>query len=658
MSTIALPYVFLRWRLAFVLALNTAVVFASYYLAFQLRFEFGQRDAWMQTFALTAPWLMTSKLCAFGVFGLYHGWWRFVGLRDLIDIVKANLVGSTVFVVLLRLVIAPAAFPRSVVLLELLLSICVMGGLRAVVRLVREYQQRLLRTGVARRALVVGAGEAGVQLARDLHGNRRAEFDVVGFADDDLAKAGGRIGGFRVLGTTADIPSLVPPHAIDEVLIAIPSARPTDVKRILERCIEARVEYRILPSLLEIAAGRVRYSQMRPVRVEDLLERSPVQLETARLRSVLADRRVLVTGAAGSIGSELCRQLADHGARSIVLFDQNETGLVSLERELRNRFPEVDVNAVLGDVVSPTQVAWAFERFDPRLVMHAAAYKHVPMAELNPLEVVRNNVFGTRNIVREARRHDVSEMVLVSTDKAVRPASLMGATKRVAEMLVRAQAPNGCKFVTVRFGNVLESAGSVVPLFREQIGRGGPVTVTDPEVRRFFMTIPEASQLIIQAATMGKGNEIFILEMGEQIKITDLARHLIELSGYVPGKDIPIVFTGLRPGEKLREELLNDGEQVEKTSFAGIKVLRTEPASPDVERIVGSLKSALDRGDVEGVMSAIKMLVPDYTPSTCAAAQGAVALATLPPKARPARAWTPAAVTAARSPRLTKLATR
>ena len=374
------------------------------------------------------------------------------------------------------------------------------------------------------------------------------------------------------------------------------------------------MRHRVVPSLAELVEGRVMFTQMRDVKVDDLLAREPVRLDLPQVRSLIADRTVLVTGAAGSIGSELCRQVAAHGPARLVLFDRHENGMFLLEGELRDRFPAVEIAPVLGDLLLEDQVEAAFASHRPALVFHAAAYKHVPLAELNVLQAVRNNVFGTLNAAQVAVRHKVTEFVLVSTDKAVRPASVMGATKRAAELVIGSLAPGPCRFVVVRFGNVLGSSGSVVPLFREQIARGGPVTVTDPEVTRYFMTIPEACQLILEASSAGEPGATYLLEMGSPVRIADLARQMIRLSGFEPDEDIAIVFTGLRPGEKLEEELVDEGERVMTTVHDRIRVVHG-PRHVLPPGWLGGLQLCVRRGDIAGALRLLQQAVPGYTPS-------------------------------------------
>jgi FlaA1/EpsC-like NDP-sugar epimerase len=508
-----------------------------------------------------------------------------------------------------------AGFPRAIFPLDLMMCTAILSGVRIAIRLAHERQSGPAVRRIESLALIVGAGGAGIRLLEEIDSRRRGKVAVVGFVDDDRAKLGLRVAGVPVLGRIDDLPALAAEHDVEEVLIAIPSASGATLRRIVQRCAEAKVRHRVLPTLGELVEGRVMYTQMREVKVDDLLAREPVRLDLDGMRSLVHGRTVLVTGAAGSIGSELCRQLAGHRPGRLVLYDRHENGVFLLEAELRARFPEVPIEPILGDVLLQDQLAAVFAAHRPELVFHAAAYKHVPMAERNVLEAVRNNILGTYNVAQAAIAHGAREFVLVSTDKAVRPTSVMGVTKRVAEMVVQELQNGGCRFVAVRFGNVLGSSGSVVPLFREQIARGGPITVTHAEVTRYFMTIPEAAQLILQAAGIGHGGEIFVLEMGEPIRIVDLARQMIRLSGFEPDQDVEITFTGLRPGEKLHEELVADGEEVATTRHDRIKVLRAErPATwPDVW--LPRLQEYLRTGDVGATLRLLRVLVPAYRPS-------------------------------------------
>lgn len=614
MTTRLSPFLLVH-RTAFTVCGTLAIAAAAYLSAFSLRFDLAVPHHYVIMALRTLPLALLCKVVAFWAFGLFSGWWRHVSVRDAEDIARGNLVGSTLFLVVMVFAHGLGGFPRSVFLLDLMLCTMGMTGVRLAIRVVRERGTRSTLRRIDTLAIVAGAGSAGIQLLEEIESRRRLRFGVVGFVDDDPGKQGMRICGVPVLGMIDDLPRLVAEHDVNEVLIAIPSAPGAVVRRIVQRCADARVRHRVLPSLGELVEGRVIYTQMREVQVDDLLAREPVRLDLPRVRSLIAGKSVVVTGAAGSIGSELCRQLAAYGPERLVLFDRHENGMFALEMELRARFPEVRLDPVLGDVLLPDQLRSVFDAHRPELVFHASAYKHVPMAELNVLEAVRNNVLGTRNVAQAAIAHGVRELVLVSTDKAVRPTSVMGVTKRIAEMAVQGFQNGCCAFVAVRFGNVLGSNGSVVPLFRDQIARGGPVTVTHPDVTRYFMTIPEAVQLILQAAAIGHGGEVLILDMGEPVRIVDLARQMIRLSGFEPDEDIPIVFTGLRPGEKLYEELVDEHEETASTFHDRIKIVRRTAPPSRPERWLGLLQQCVEAGDVAGALRVIRTLVPAYRPS-------------------------------------------
>jgi FlaA1/EpsC-like NDP-sugar epimerase len=602
-------------RLAGTVAFTLVLTIAAYLASFALRFDVSIPAHFVRVILTTLPLLLACKLLAFWSTGLFSRSWSYVSIGEVEEIVRGNLLGSGLFLAAMVFGRGLAGFPRAIFPLDLMLCTAVLGGVRVGIRLARERRSRPAIRRIESLALIVGAGGAGIRLLEEIESRRRGKIAVVGFVDDDRAKLGLRIAGVPVLGRIDDLPALAAEHDVEEALIAMPSASGATLRRIVQRCAEAKLHHRVLPTLGELIEGRVMYTQMREVKVDDLLARDPVRLDLDGVRSLVRDRTVLVSGAAGSIGSELCRQLAGHRPGRLVLYDRHENGVFLLEAELRARFPEVAIEPILGDVLLPDQLEAVFAAHRPELVLHAAAYKHVPMAERNVLEAVRNNIVGTHNVAQAAIAHGAREFVLVSTDKAVRPTSVMGLTKRVAEMVVQELQNGGCRFVVVRFGNVLGSSGSVVPLFREQIARGGPVTVTHPDVTRYFMTIPEAAQLILQAAALGHGGEIFILEMGEPVRIVDLARQMIRLSGFEPDEDIEITLTGLRPGEKLHEELIADGEEVATTRHDRIKVLRAErPATfPDVW--LPRLEACVRTGDVGAALRLLRVLVPAYRPS-------------------------------------------
>jgi len=598
-------------------AANAGIAAIAYVTAIALRFDLDIPPELRSTLPHTLTAVVGAKLVAFWATGLLRGWWRHVSIRDVEGLVRGNLLGSAFFLAVMVFGAGLEGFPRSVFVLDLILCTGAMMGLRVALRLVRERQGR---PAVVRRietlAVIAGAGAAGIRLLEDIESRSGASVGIVGFLDDDPGKQNVRIAGCPVLGRLDDLADVVRRYDVNEVLIAMPSAPGTTIRRVVQQCVQARVRHRVLPTLGELVDGRVTFTQMREVKVDDLLARAPVRLDTSRLADEIAGKTVLVTGAAGSIGSELCRQAAIHGPARLVLVDRHENGMFHLERSLRVRYPNVQLVPVLGDILLKDQLHAIFGMHRPELVLHAAAYKHVPLAEANVIEAVRNNVLGTRNLARAALAHGTRKFVLVSTDKAVRPSSVMGATKRAAELMIQDIADRRCQFLAVRFGNVLGSNGSVVPLFRDQIAAGGPVTVTDPNMTRFFMTIPEAAALILQSASYGQGGEIFVLEMGDPVRIVDLARQMIRLSGFEPDVDIPIVFTGLRPGEKLAEELLDEREEgIAPTYHDRIRVIRRQSRKPP-RGWIEQLESCVRRGDVAAALRQLTEVVPGYQPSS------------------------------------------
>ena len=556
------------------------------------------------------PVVVLFQGAAFVLFGLYRGLWRFASVPDLLRILKAVVSGTLAILIASFLFNRLEGVPRSVFLIYPLLLVLLLGTPRF---LYRWFKDRKLYLVDGRRTLIVGAGRAGEMLVRDILRDREQGLDPVGIVDDDLRKQGIEIHGVRVLGTTEALPELVTRHAVDLVIIAIPSAASKDIRRVVELCEQAGVDFRMLPRMADLVAGRVSVQALREVSIDDLLGRDPVRLDHEAIRRGVTGRCVLVTGGGGSIGSELCRQIARLGPSRLVVFEISEFNLYRIEMELRRAFPGLAIDCVLGDVTDSVAVDSVFERFSPQMVLHAAAYKHVPMLEHQVREAMRNNVLGTLRVIEAAARHGVHTFVLVSTDKAVNPTNVMGATKRAAEIVCQSRAlTSATRFITVRFGNVLGSAGSVVPLFREQIEKGGPVTVTDPRMTRYFMTIPEACQLILQAGVMGAGGEIFVLDMGEPVKITWLAEQMIRLAGLEPGKDIDIVYTGIRPGEKLFEELFHDREQLAPTAHE--KILLARHRQLDLERLdelFEAIEEACNAFDEHRLRRLLAELVPE-----------------------------------------------
>jgi FlaA1/EpsC-like NDP-sugar epimerase len=489
-----------------------------------------------------------------------------------------------------------------------------LAGIRLSVRWFREWLHIIGPT--ARRVLIVGAGHAGEQLVRDMLSDPDYNSRPVAFIDDDPIKRKMKIHGIPVLGTTAEIKAVADRVGAHEIIVAMPSATTQLKQKILAGSEGSTAPIKILPSVKQLLSDPVSLQQVRPMSLEDLLQREPIQTDCQELHPLIKGKTVLVTGAGGSIGSELCRQIAQYKPESLVLFERYENALHALTLEMRGAYPHVGVLPVIGDVTIPDRVAEVFRQTGPDLVFHAGAHKHVPLMELNPKEAVRNNILGTRVVAEAALRAGVDRFVLISTDKAVNPSSVMGATKRIAEHLVLGFSHKGVtKFTVVRFGNVLGSNGSVAPLFAEQIRKGGPVTVTDPEIKRFFMTIPEAVQLVLQASVMGQGGDVFVLDMGEQIKVADLARNMIVLSGLVPGKDIEIVFTGLRPGEKMYEELFEESEQVTPTSHPKINRASGTPLSAEnLELWMKELPNKLSGANEGEMLQDLKRLVPNFNP--------------------------------------------
>jgi FlaA1/EpsC-like NDP-sugar epimerase len=591
-----------------------AIVAVAGVLAFLLRFDFiVPAPYWPHLMAALCVWVPV-KVLVFHFLRLDRGWWRYVSIRDVTRLAAANVVGS-VFGCLAVLGLAPEGFPRSIYVLDFLVCLGMTAGVRVTVRLAFEFS-RLPNLGMKKRTLIYGAGDAGVTLLREIHQNPALAYEIAGFIDDDPAKAGRFIHGAKVLGDGAALPSIVASQTIETVLIALPSATGGQMTMVLNHCYEAGVSYKTVPGLAEVIEGNGLAAQIRDVAVEDLLGRAPVRLDRDRISAKLTGSTVLVTGAAGSIGSELCRQIARFNPAGIVGFEIAESPLFEIDREMRRSFPKVPFYPEIGSIQNKQRLAEVLEQYRPSILYHAAAYKHVPMMEAHVFEAVENNVFGTWSVALAAARHGVEDFVMISSDKAVHPTNIMGATKRAAELLILELQNGGTKFLSVRFGNVLGSNGSVIPIFKQQIAAGGPVTVTHPEMRRYFMTISEASQLVLQASTMGRGGEIFVLDMGAPVKIVDLARNLILLSGLRPDEDIKIEFTGVRPGEKLYEELNSTEEDTLPTPSEKIKIFTGNGLpSAGMESYLEALRDVCERRDVPGLVLTLKDLIPDYNPS-------------------------------------------
>ncbi len=604
-----------RYRSILVVCTQLGLIALANLTAFALRFDGDISPFYLQLFLQGLPVVLAIFGLGTFVFGIQQGLWRYVGLHDLGRILWASVVSSAVTYLALHGIFGWVAYPRSVIILTGLLGGFYLAGIRLGVRWFREWLRVLSPS--ARRVLIVGAGHAGELLVRDMLSDPGYHYRPVGLVDDDPVKRRMKIHGIPVVGRIEDISTLSRTLVAHEIIVAIPSASHTLKQRIISAAEGCKVPIKVLPSVKQLLADPAALRQIRPMSLEDLLQREPVQTDLQELHPLLEGRRVLVTGAGGSIGSELCRQIAQYRPASLVLFERYENALYALDLELREKFPSVRFVTAVGDVTVQDRVAEVLAQTKPELLFHAAAHKHVPLMELNPKEAVRNNVLGTKTVAEAALAGGVQRFVLISTDKAVNPTSIMGATKRIAEEFVQGLNRYGrTKFTVVRFGNVLGSNGSVVPRFAEQIRNGGPVTVTHPDIRRFFMTIPEAVQLVLQASVLGHGEDVFVLDMGEQIKVAELAKNMIVLSGLVPEQDIRVVFTGLRPGEKLFEELFEESEQVAPTSHPKIRrALKSgAPSFERVEEAVRRLESALCEGDDEAVIRRIQEAVPSYQP--------------------------------------------
>jgi FlaA1/EpsC-like NDP-sugar epimerase len=561
---------------------------------------------------LEFPIVLAMQGLMFTWTGLYKGVWRFASLPDLWNILKAAVAGAITIGLALFLYERMDTVPRSVLLLYPVLLTLLLGLPRLLYRFWKDSRLDLFQSKPAQRVLIVGADRAGEALSRDLH--RDGRYAVVGFVDGHARLRGARINGRPVLGQLEQLPELAREAAVDMLLIALPGASTAELRRVVELCDSTGLPYRTVPRLEDVVAGRAQFNEIKEVAIEDLLGRDTVELDWTAIRETLTGRRVLITGGGGSIGSELCRQVARLGAQSLIVVEQSEYNLYRIAKELRTDYPELLLEGVLADCGDRVAMQRVFAQAKPQVVFHAAAYKHVPMLQNQLRAAFRNNALGTRTVADLANECQVECFVLISTDKAVNPTSVMGACKRVAEIYCQnLDAQSTTRFITVRFGNVLDSAGSVVPLFRQQIREGGPVTITHPEISRYFMTIPEASQLILQAACLGKGGEIFALDMGEPVKIRDLAEQMIRLAGKKPGTEIPIIYTGLRAGEKLFEELFHALENYSATTHAKIFLAQHREVSWELlQTLLSKATDASATFDEEELRRCVSCLLPSF----------------------------------------------
>ncbi|GIU78018.1 MAG: nucleoside-diphosphate sugar epimerase [Bryobacteraceae bacterium] len=606
-------------RLAIAVMLAGAAAF-SVTMAYLLRFDLSVPKAQRHMIPLVAAAAVAVKLGVFFAAGLHHGWWRWTDTRDLLRLVAANFVGSAIFSALL-LASQGILVPRSIYAIDFVICTALTGGLRMLARITKELAMQEPRGKGRKQVLIYGAGAAGVALARELRMNPDLGYRVAGFVDDNTLLRGEVVSGHRVMGAGRDLIRISERLrrrgvVVDEVLISMPSATGRQVREAMANCRAAGLPCRILPGLGGLVQGKGLSGQLREVALEDLLGREPIRLDKAQISAKLKGRVVLVTGAAGSIGRVLSHQIAMFEPELLVLADQSESGLFEIDLDVRKRHPQVRVAAAIADIRNEGDVRDLFGRHGVEVVYHAAAYKHVPLMEAHPVAALHTNVLGTWNLARTAFEAGVRSFVMISSDKAVNPVNVMGATKRAAELVVSSfnELDGGrTRYMSVRFGNVLGSSGSVVPIFQKQIAEGGPVTVTHPEVRRFFMLTEEAVQLVLQASAMGEGGEVFVLDMGELIRIADLAANMIRLAGLEPNEDIEIRYTGLRPGEKLYEEVITDGEWIAPTSHEKIKVFRGEPArQAAVAEWVARARQVVERRDEAGAVALLKEIAPEF----------------------------------------------
>lgn len=603
-----------RRKALLLMILDIVFVNVSYYLALYLRFDGNIEPQYIQVYMSNAVLITTLKIAVFCYFKLYKSIWKYASIEELMSVVVACIVGNAA--ILSFLFIKQTTLPRSIYIITTMIDTILIGGVRFSYRALRRIKNgNFSLTNSYKKIMIIGGGDAGAMVIREYKNHTQLNSKPVVVIDDDDKKQGQVINGVPVLGKRADIPILAKKMDIDEIIIAIPSVSRKEIRNIVGICKKTKCKLKILPGIYEIIDGQVSIKKIRDVQIEDLLGREEVKLNIDEISSYIEGKNILVTGGGGSIGSELCRQIARFKPRKLVILDIYENNAYDIQNELLRRYKDINLDVIIGSIRDNKRINEIIEKEKPDVIFHAAAHKHVPLMENNPREAIKNNVFGTLNLVQAADRHGVKRFVMISTDKAVNPTNVMGATKRICEMIVQSMNEiSETEFVAVRFGNVLGSNGSVIPLFKKQIEEGGPVTVTHPDVVRYFMTIPEAAQLVIQAGAMANGGEIFILDMGEPVKIMDLAKDLIRFSGFEPNVDIPIKITGLRPGEKLFEELLLDEEGIKATKHD--KIYIGKPTYIDYKLLLKSISelgNAAENGEDKDIKGYLKSIVPSYT---------------------------------------------
>ncbi|MGH7384669.1 MAG: polysaccharide biosynthesis protein [Candidatus Rokuibacteriota bacterium] len=609
-----MPRPFLRHRRILTVLAHAGLTLLANYLAFWLRFDGAIPESYRAAWIETVPWLVAIRTVAFHQFHLHAGMWQYVGVRDLRAILIGVVSSSAVFAGLVYGLLGLGTYPRSVFVVDAVLLVLLMGGVRLTAQLARGSRP----VARPRRVLIFGAGDAAEMIVREIVNGGEHGYRPIGFVDDDPAKVGERIHGVPVLGTRSDLARIIGQAKPDELLVAIPRATPSTLRAVVKALEPYKLPIKALPNLRDILDGRVTLNDVRDLAVADLLGRAPVGLDAGRVRDLVAGRRVLVTGAGGSIGSEMSRQIAQLGPSRVVLLERNENALWAVERSLAGLTTGVPVYPVIADITDERRVDEVLDAHRPELIIHAAAHKHVPLMELHPGEAIKNNVRGTRIMCQAAARHGVERFVLISSDKAVNPTSVMGATKRITELLATALAERGSTcFVAVRFGNVMGSNGSVIPLFLEQIRGGGPVTITHPDMRRYFMLIPEAVHLVLQAAALGDNGALYVLDMGDEIRVVDIARNLIRLAGFIPELEIPITYIGRRPGEKLSEDLVASDETIEPSRIQGIRRVRAgrTPDLAALEEGLGELERLAEHDGAAAVIRQLSAMVTTFQPA-------------------------------------------